>query len=69
MAHENLLADVATLLEDIVARPEDRMTLHGQLSRKVAEMRKLGLPVRAELLQYEDDPEDDADDDFDNMPI
>ncbi len=69
MAHEDLLADVATLLEDIVARPEDRMMLHGQLCRKVAEMRKLGLPVRAELLQYEDDPEDDADDDFDNMPI
>ena len=70
MAHEDLLAAVATLLEDIAARPEDRRLLQAQLRRKVAEMRDRGLPVRAELLQYEDDPGDGAADDlFDNMPI
>ena len=70
MAHEDLLAAVATLLDDIAARPEDRALLREQLRRKVAEMRARGLPVRAELLQYEDDPADDAGDDFfDNMPV
>ncbi len=70
MAHEDLLAAVATLLDDIVARPEDRALLQEQLRRKVAEMRAHGLPVRAELLQYEDDAADDAGDDFfDNMPV
>jgi hypothetical protein len=70
MAHEDLLAAVATLLDDITARPEDRALLQQQLRRKVAEMRAAGLPVRAELLQYEDEPADDAGDDFfDNMPV
>ncbi len=70
MAHEDLLAAVATLLDDIAARPEDRVLLREQLRRKVAEMRTAGLPVRAELLQYEDDPDDDTTDDFfDNMPV
>ena len=70
MAHEQLLATVATLLDDILARPEDRATLSAQLRRKVAEMRAAGLPVRAELLQYEDAPADDTDEDFfDNMPV
>jgi hypothetical protein len=33
-------------------------------------MRAAGLPVRAELLQYEDEPADEAGDDFfDNMPV
>ena len=70
MAHEDLLAAVATLLDDIAARPEDRVLLREQLRRKVAEMRTAGLPVRAELLQYEDDPDEDTTDDFfDNMPV
>lgn len=70
MAHEHLLAAIATLLDDIVARPEDRAVLQGQLRRKVAELRREGIDVPAELLQYEDDPADaTADDDFDNMPV
>lgn len=70
MAHEDLLAAIATLLDDIVARPEDRAVLQGQLRRKVAEMRREGLDVPAELLQYADDPAEAAgDDDFDNVPV
>ena len=69
MAHEDLLAAVATLLDDIAARPEDRALLQEQLRRKIGEMRKEGLPVRAELLQYEDDLSDSEDDFFDNMPV
>ena len=70
MAHEDLKAAIATLLEDIVARPEDRHLLQEQMRRKIAEMRSRGLPVPAELLQYEDDLSDDtADDFFDNMPV
>ena len=69
MAHEQLLAAVATLLDDLAARPEDRGLLQEQLRRKIGEMRVQGLPVRAELLQYEDDLTAENDDFFDNMPI
>lgn len=69
MAQKELLAAVAALLDDLAARPEDRVLLQEQLRRKIAEMRAEGLPVRAELLQFEDDPSQEPDDDFDNMPI
>lgn len=69
MAHEELLAEVATLLDDLAARPEDRALLQEQLRRKIGEMRAAGLPVRAELLQYEDDLSQEATDLFDNLPI
>lgn len=69
MAHEELLAEVATLLDDLAARPEDRALLQEQLRRKIGEMRAAGLPVRAELLQFEDDLSQEPDDDFDNVPI
>lgn len=69
MAHTDLMAAVATLLDDLAARPEDRALLADQLRRKVVEMRKAGLPVRAELLQYEELPSAESDDDFDNMPV
>lgn len=70
MAHEALLSAVATLLDDIVARPEDRALLEAQLRRKVAEMRAAGLPLRAELVQYEEPPSDAGGGDiFDNMPV
>lgn len=69
MAHEDLLAAVATLLDDLAARPEDRVVLQEQLRRKIGEMRAAGLPVRAELLQFEDDLSQEPDDDFDNVPI
>lgn len=69
MAHEQLLAAVATLLDDLAARPEDRAILQEQLRRKIGEMRAAGLPVRAELLQFEDDLPEESDDIFDNMPV
>jgi len=69
MAHEQLLAAVAALLDDLAARPEDRVLLREQLRRKIGEMRAQGVPVPAELLQYEDDPSAETDDFFDNMPI
>lgn len=69
MAQTDLLAAVATLLDDLAARPEDRALLQDQLRRKVGEMREAGLHVRAELLQYEDALSEESDDDFDNMPV
>ena len=69
MAQKELLAAVATLLDDLAARPEDRVFLQEQLRLKIGEMRAAGLPVRAELLQYEDAFPEDPDDDFDNMPV
>ena len=44
--------------------------LVAQLRRKIGALRAAGLPVRAELLQYEDAPaEAGAEDIFDNMPV
>ncbi|MCB1347705.1 MAG: hypothetical protein KDK11_03325 [Maritimibacter sp.] len=70
MTHQDLLAAIATLLDDLAARPEDRAELVAQLRRKIGALRAAGLPVRAELLQYEDAPaEAGAEDIFDNMPV
>ncbi|MCB1358374.1 MAG: hypothetical protein KDK53_18435 [Maritimibacter sp.] len=73
MSDDDLRAAVSALLDDLLARPEDRALLQAQLRRKIAEMRAAGIPVGAELLQHEDSGRDDSDgeggDLFDNMPI
>ena len=70
MAFEDIKAAIDVLMAEIIARPEDRHILLEQLRAKIAELRALGLPVPADLLQFEDDLDDDsADDFFDNMPV
>jgi Arc/MetJ-type ribon-helix-helix transcriptional regulator len=70
MAFEEIRAAINALLEEIVARPEDRHVLQEQLREKISELRALGLPVPADLERFEKDlSADDADDFFDNMPI
>jgi len=70
MAFEEIRAAIDALMDEIVARPEDRHVLQEQIRAKIAELRALGLPVPADLKQFEEDlSDDDADDFFDNMPI
>ncbi|SMH31875.1 hypothetical protein [Maritimibacter sp. HL-12] len=70
MAFEEIRAAIDALMEEIVARPEDRHVLQEQIRAKIAELRALGLPVPADLKQFEEAlSDDDADDFFDNMPI
>jgi len=70
MAFEEIRAAIDALMDEIVARPEDRHVLQEQLREKIAELRALGLPVPADLKQFEKNlSDDDADDFFDNMPI
>lgn len=70
MAFEDIRAAIDALIQEIAERPEDRHVLREQLRVKLAEMRALGLPVPADLKQFEDDlSDDDSDDVFDNMPV
>ncbi len=70
MALEEIKAAIDLLMAEIVERPEDRHVLQEQLREKIAELRALGLPVPADLKQFEEDlSDDDSDDVFDNMPV
>jgi hypothetical protein len=70
MAFEDIKAAIAMLMEEIARAPDDRHVLQEQLREKISELRALGLPVPADLKQFEEDlSDDDADDTFDNMPV
>lgn len=70
MAFEEITATINALMEEIIARPEDRHVLQEQLREKISELRALGLPVPADLEKFEEAlSDDDADDFFDNVPI
>lgn len=70
MVQEDLMAAVAALKDEILARPEDRPALVAAMRAKIAEMRAAGLPVPAELAQFEDEISDDPTEDFfDNLPV
>lgn len=71
MAFENIKAAIDTLMAEITERPGDRVVLQEQIREKIAEMRAMGLPVPADLRQFEEELEqgDDDDDSFDNLPL
>lgn len=70
MAFEDLKAAIDALMQDIAERPEDVHVLREQLREKIAELRAFGLPVPADLKQFEEELSGkDDDDDFDNMPV
>ncbi|HHS94727.1 MAG TPA: hypothetical protein ENK63_05260 [Rhodobacterales bacterium] len=70
MAFENIKAAIDTLMADIAERPGDRLVLQEQIREKIAEMRALGLPVPADLKQFEEELEDGENDIvLDNLPI
>ena len=54
MALEQIKAQIALLLEEMVNQPEDRHELHEQLREKLNEMRAMGMPLPAILAT--DDP-------------
>ena len=71
MPFENLQAGIKLLLQEIDARPEDAPMLQEQLREKLSEMRSLGLPMPADLVQLEkalDTQEGDMSL-FENLPV
>ncbi len=67
---ESLKASITLLMEEVVARPEDRHVLQEALRGKIAELRALGLPVPDDIVQLEkalEDPE--SEDLWDNLPV
>ncbi len=70
MAFETMKAAISALMDEIVARPEDRHVLQEQLREKIAELEAMGMPVPEDFRRFEAElSEDDADDLFDNMPV
>lgn len=71
MAFEDIKAAIDVLMDEIVKKPEDSQVLAEQLREKIAELRALGLPVPADLKQFEDELTSDngGQDPFDNMPV
>lgn len=73
MAFEEIRAAIDLLLQEIVKNPDDAHVLQEQLREKISELKALGLPVPADLLQFEEDLAEGADGDnedfFDNMPV
>lgn len=70
MAFEEIKAAIDVLMAEIAKQPEDSHVLQEQLREKISELRSLGLPVPADLKQFEDALSRGEDDDpFDNLPI
>jgi hypothetical protein len=59
MAFEEFRIQLAMLMDEIAARPEDAHQLQEQLREKLAEMRALGLPLPEDLVELEQALEDE----------
>lgn len=67
---ESMKAAIASLMDEIAERPEDRHVLQEALREKISEMRSMGLPVPDDIKRLEkalEDPE--ADELWDNLPV
>jgi len=53
MALEQIKAQIALLLEEMVNQPEDQHEMHEQLREKLNELRAMGMPLPADLLALE----------------
>lgn len=53
MAFEQIKAEIAVLLQQMVNQPEDEHELQERLREKLAELRAQGLPVPADLVELE----------------
>ena len=53
MALEQIKAQIALLLEEMVNQPEDRHEVHEQLREKLSELRAMGMPLPADLVALE----------------
>ncbi|TPI13517.1 MULTISPECIES: hypothetical protein [unclassified Mesorhizobium] len=61
MALESLKAQIGLLLEEMVNQPEDEHEIQEQLREKLREMRAMGLPLPADLVELEKRLDDDLD--------
>lgn len=59
MAMEQMRAQIAMLMDEIAGRPGDAHELQESLREKLAEMKALGLPLPADLVELEAALEDD----------
>jgi predicted nucleic acid-binding Zn-ribbon protein len=53
MALEELKAQISLLLEEMINQPEDQHEVQEQLREKLAEMRAMGMPLPADLVELE----------------
>lgn len=53
MALEQIKAQIALLLEEMVNQPEDAHEMHEQLREKLGELRALGMPLPQDLVDLE----------------
>ena len=53
MALEQIKAQIALLLEEMVSRPEDAHEVHEQVREKLAELRAMGMPLPQDLVELE----------------
>jgi hypothetical protein len=53
MAFEEFRVQIAMLMDEIAARPEDAHQLQEALREKLAEMQSLGLPLPDDLVELE----------------
>ncbi|TPK96769.1 MULTISPECIES: hypothetical protein [unclassified Mesorhizobium] len=61
MALESLKAQISLLLEEMVNQPKDEHEIQEQLREKLREMRAMGLPLPADLVELEKRLDDDLD--------
>ncbi|MDX8432349.1 MULTISPECIES: hypothetical protein [Mesorhizobium] len=59
MALESLKAQISLLLEEMVNQPEDQHEIQEQLREKLQELRAMGLPLPADLVELEKRLDDD----------
>lgn len=55
MALEEIKAQIALLMEEMVNQPHDRHELLEQVHEKLSELRAMGLPLPDDLVQLEQD--------------
>ncbi|MDX8525538.1 hypothetical protein RFM68_13545 [Mesorhizobium sp. MSK_1335] len=61
MALEALKAQISLLLEEMVNQPEDEHEIQEQLREKLRELRAMGMPLPADLVELEKRLDDDLD--------
>jgi len=61
MALESLKAQIDLLLQEMINQPEDEHEIQEQLREKLREMRAMGLPLPADLVDLEKRLDDDLD--------
>jgi hypothetical protein len=61
MALEAIKAQIDLLLQEMINQPEDEREIQEQLREKLREMRAMGLPLPADLVELEKRLDDDLD--------